>query len=39
MKALRLKDREEFASLIVDDYYEVIKEAVTALMAIDGYKT
>jgi hypothetical protein len=39
MKALKLKDREEFASLVVEDYYEVIKEAITALMAIDGYKT
>jgi hypothetical protein len=39
MKALELKDRKEFASLIVEDYYEIIKEAITALMAIDGYKT
>jgi len=39
MKALKLKDRQEFASLIVEDYYEVIKEAITALMAINGYKT
>jgi hypothetical protein len=39
MKALGLKDRKEFASLVVEDYYEIIKEAVTALMALDGYKT
>lgn len=40
MKALEeLKGRPEFASLVVEDYYEIIKEALTALMAIDGYKT
>jgi CRISPR/Cas system-associated endonuclease Cas3-HD len=40
MKALEeLKGRQEFASLVVEDYYEIIKEALTALMAIDGYKT
>ncbi|MBU4374836.1 MAG: hypothetical protein KKD69_08225 [Euryarchaeota archaeon] len=40
MKALEeLKGRREFASLIVEDYYEIIKEALTALMAIGGYKT
>jgi len=39
MKALELKDREEFASLVVEDYYEILKEAITALMAVDGYKT
>jgi len=39
MKALRLKDKQEFASLVVEDYYEVIKEAITGPMAIDGYKT
>lgn len=39
MKALKLKDRDAFASLVVEDYYEILKEAITALMAIDGYKT
>jgi len=39
LKALKLKNNKEFASLIVEDYYEIIKEAITALMAIDGYKT
>jgi len=39
MKALETLDRKEFSSLIVEGYYEVIKEAITALMAIDGYKT
>jgi hypothetical protein len=39
MKALSLVDRKEFASLVVEDYYEITKEAITALMALDGYKT
>lgn len=39
MKALESMDRKEFSSLIVESYYEIIKEAITALMAIDGYKT
>ena len=39
MKALNLVDRKEFASLVVEDYYEITKEAITALMALDGYKT
>lgn len=39
MKALEeLKGKPEFASLVVEDYYEIIKEAATALMAIDAIK-
>lgn len=30
---------EEFATLIVEQYYEVVKELATAIMSIDGYKT
>jgi hypothetical protein len=36
---LELERRDQFASLVVEDYYEIIKEILTALMAIDGYKT
>jgi hypothetical protein len=36
---LELEKRDQFASLVVEDYYEIIKEILTALMAIDGYKT
>jgi hypothetical protein len=39
MKELETKNRKEFASLVVEDYYEIIKEIITALMAVDGYKT
>lgn len=30
---------EEFVTLIVEGYCEIIKELITAVMAIDGYKT
>ena len=39
IKELSGKDRKEFASLVVEAYYEIIKEAITAIMAIDGCKT
>jgi len=39
LKEVKTKDRNEFASLIIEDYYEIIKESITALMAIEGYKT
>jgi uncharacterized protein (UPF0332 family) len=39
IKALETKDRKEFASLVVEDYYEIVKEAITALMITNGYKT
>lgn len=38
-KELESKDKKEFTSLVIEDYYEIIKEAITAIMAIDGYKT
>ncbi len=31
--------REEFVTLIIEGYYEIIKELITAIMAIDGWKT
>ncbi len=30
---------EEFTTLIVEGYYEIVKELITAIMSIDGYKT
>ncbi len=39
LKEVETKDRVKFTSLVVEDYYEIIKEGITALMAIDGYKT
>ncbi len=32
-------DKVKFTPLILSDYYEVIKELLTALLLIDGYKT
>lgn len=40
---LREKDlsakNEEFATLIVEGHYEILKELITGIMAIDGWKT
>lgn len=39
MRMMEVVSREDFASLVVEGYYEVVKETLTALMALDGYKT
>lgn len=39
MMAVESLDKTMFASIIVEGYYEIIKEGMTALMSIDGYKT
>jgi hypothetical protein len=39
LKAVALLNNDKFVSLKLEGYYEIIKEAITALMAIDGYKT
>ena len=40
---LREKDlagkKEEFVTLIVEGYYEIVKEIITGIMAVDGWKT
>lgn len=36
---IKIQDKERMASLIISDYYEVIKELITAILLIDGYKT
>ena len=45
---LKLKERKEavkfleplrFTSIVIENYYEIIKESLTALMALDGYKS
>ena len=33
------QDKERMSSLIISDYYEIIKELLTAVLLIDGYKT
>ena len=39
LKAVAFLNPEEFATIIVENYYEVIKELLTALLAAEGYKT
>lgn len=36
---IKLQDKKKMAALIIADYYEVIKELITAILLIDGYKT
>ena len=33
------QDRIKMASLIIADYYEIMKELITAILLTDGYKT
>ena len=36
---IKLQNKPKMAALVLADYYEVIKELLTALLLIDGYKT
>jgi len=36
---LKMQNREKMAALIISDYYEIIKELITAILLLDGYKT
>ena|SRR3989344_156050 len=36
---IKLEDKENMTSLIISDYYEIIKELITAILLLDGYKT
>lgn len=36
---IQTQDKIKMAALIIVDYYEVIKELITAIMLIDGWKT
>lgn len=38
-EAVKLLDSSRFTSIVVEDYYEIIKESITALMALEGYKS
>ncbi|MAF36500.1 hypothetical protein CL622_05280 [archaeon] len=38
-KRIQVNDKDEFTSLNVEDYYEIIKELTTAIINLDGYKT
>ncbi|MDO8643027.1 MAG: hypothetical protein Q7R76_05630 [Candidatus Woesearchaeota archaeon] len=36
---ISMQDKTKMASLILVDYYEIVKELLTALLLLDGYKT
>ncbi len=36
---IKIQNKEKMAALIITDYYEIIKELITAILLIDGYKT
>jgi hypothetical protein len=36
---IKVQDKIKMASLIISDYYEIIKELITAVLLVDGYKT
>ncbi|MFH1972049.1 MAG: hypothetical protein ABIJ18_01070 [archaeon] len=38
-KRIDMNKGEEFSTLLVEDYYEIIKELATATINLDGYKT
>lgn len=38
-KNISVMSSDEFTTLIVEGYYEIIKELITAIMSIDGWKT
>lgn len=38
-KRIALSNDEEFTTLLIEDYYEVIKELATAILNLEGYKT
>ena len=38
-KRIELQNKENMTALIISDYYEIIKELITAILLIDGYKT
>lgn len=39
VQRIDLTDKEKFSSLVISDYYEVIKELITAILACEGLKT
>ena len=38
-KRLQYVKSAEFTTLLIEDYYEILKEIITGLMSIDGWKT
>ena len=38
-KRIIIQDKNKMSALILSDYYEIIKELITAILLLDGYKT
>ncbi len=36
---INVQDKKKMSALIIADYYEILKELITAVLLIDGYKT
>ena len=36
---IKIQNKKKMAALIISDYYEVIKELLTAILLVDGYKS
>ena len=36
---VKSQDKIKMAALIIADYYEIVKELITSILLIDGYKT
>lgn len=36
---IKKEDKKEMTALIISDYYEIIKELITAILLADGFKT
>jgi len=36
---IKIQDKNKMSALIITDYYEIIKELITAILLIEGYKT
>jgi len=36
---IKKQERKRMAALIIADYYEIMKELLTAILLVDGYKT
>lgn len=36
---IKSQDKERMTALIIADYYEIVKELITAILLIEGYKT
>ena len=36
---IKIQDKEKMTPLIITDYYEIIKELITAILYLDGFKT